>query len=412
MSSNKHQKLTPQMENLKNKVQVGRYAVSQSQTISYHGSFGPNYDNSFNMDNFRQDFEIVIKEKTDDKLVFDMIGVDAPVANAFRRVMISEVPTVAIEWISVVKNTSIIQDEVLAHRVGLIPINADPRLFDFPSPSLQRGIDPTKAPRLDRKKENAAVSSNTKDDTKPYPPSSSGYLPIGANLNVEVWDVPEELSDTETLLFRLHVKCENRKVPNKHNYNVEEYENHKVYSDMLKWVPIGDQAERFKDKPIRPVHDDILIAKLNPGQEIHLECYCMKGIGKDHAKFSPVATASYRLLPDITFKVPVVGADAHELKKICPMNVFDIEDGEAVVARPRDCTMCRECIRTDEWENRVQLSRLKYHYIFSIEAVGMLKPEDIFREGLRILYEKCMKHAKAVHQQLDDSDEANTYALK
>ena len=37
----------------------------------------------------------------------------------------------AIETIFMQDNTSIIQDEVLSHRVGLVPIKADPRLFEF-----------------------------------------------------------------------------------------------------------------------------------------------------------------------------------------------------------------------------------------------------------------------------------------
>ncbi|RYR09775.1 hypothetical protein Ahy_B05g078181 [Arachis hypogaea] len=31
-----------------------------------------------------------------------------------------------------IANTSLIQDEVLSHRLGLIPISADPRLFEYP----------------------------------------------------------------------------------------------------------------------------------------------------------------------------------------------------------------------------------------------------------------------------------------
>ena len=37
----------------------------------------------------------------------------------------------AIEKVFVYNNTSIIPDEVLAHRLGLIPIRADPRLFEY-----------------------------------------------------------------------------------------------------------------------------------------------------------------------------------------------------------------------------------------------------------------------------------------
>lgn len=57
---------------------------------------------------------------------FDLIGVDPSIANAFRRIMISEIPTLAIEYVYIENNTSIIQDEVLAHRLGLIPLKANP----------------------------------------------------------------------------------------------------------------------------------------------------------------------------------------------------------------------------------------------------------------------------------------------
>jgi DNA-directed RNA polymerase I and III subunit RPAC1 len=45
-----------------------------------------------------------------------------------------------------------------------------------------------------------------------------------------------------------------------------------------------------------------LIAKLRPGQEIEMELTCEKGIGKTHAKWSPVSTAYYRLVPEIILK--------------------------------------------------------------------------------------------------------------
>jgi DNA-directed RNA polymerase I and III subunit RPAC1 len=65
---------------------------------------------------------------------------------------------------------------------------------------------------------------------------------------------------------------------------------------------------------------------LRPGQEIEMELICEKGIGKTHAKWSPVSTAYYRLVPQITIKEDIINEDAVELKNICPMGVFDIED--------------------------------------------------------------------------------------
>jgi len=38
----------------------------------------------------------------------------------------------AIERVYIANNTSLVQDEVLAHRLGLIPIAADPELFEYP----------------------------------------------------------------------------------------------------------------------------------------------------------------------------------------------------------------------------------------------------------------------------------------
>jgi DNA-directed RNA polymerase I and III subunit RPAC1 len=62
---------------------------------------------------------------------FDMIGIDASIANAFRRILLAEIPTMAIEKVYINNNTSVIQDEVLAHRLGLIPLKADPTKFKF-----------------------------------------------------------------------------------------------------------------------------------------------------------------------------------------------------------------------------------------------------------------------------------------
>ena len=52
---------------------------------------------------------------------------------------------------------------------------------------------------------------------------------------------------------------------------------------------------------------------------------CEKGIGRQHAKWSPVSTAWYKLEPKITIKKPIKGEEAKKLKALCPTVVFDIE---------------------------------------------------------------------------------------
>lgn len=50
-------------------------------------------------------------------------------ANSLRRIMISEVPTMAVERVDYHENTSALFDEIIAHRLGCIPIVFDPNKF-------------------------------------------------------------------------------------------------------------------------------------------------------------------------------------------------------------------------------------------------------------------------------------------
>jgi DNA-directed RNA polymerase subunit D len=76
--------------------------------------------------------EIQILEKTDDFMRFIVRGVNVPFVNALRRIILTEVPTMAIDEIILLENSSILNDEILAHRIGLIPLKTDLDSYNLP----------------------------------------------------------------------------------------------------------------------------------------------------------------------------------------------------------------------------------------------------------------------------------------
>lgn len=269
--------------------EIQNKAIIKNEGIDYYNN--PT-GGEISLSDFTDQLEINVISIKEEEMVFDVIGIEPSFANALRRIFISEIPTMAIEKVNIWQNTSVIPDEVLAHRMGLVPIKVDPKLFEYKSKNKDNS-------------EKNCVQFNLKCTCK--------FKPEARNRT----DIPEE--------------------------DESQYEHSSVLSSDMKWVPIGNQLQKLKNTPIRPVYEDILIAKMRPGQEIEMELFCEKGTGRDHAKWSPVATAYYRLLPDITLNEVIKGEDAKELKAKCPMNVFDIEDsGKLFVKNPRACTTCRE----------------------------------------------------------------------
>ncbi|KAF8773396.1 DNA-directed RNA polymerases I and III subunit RPAC1-like [Argiope bruennichi] len=293
------------------------------------GSEEANYGESpKTVEDLMKEFQIKIMNIDEENMdmEFDMIGTGPPIANAIRRILLAEIPTMAIDKIYLYNNTTVIPDEVLTHRIGLVPIKVDPRLF---------------------------VSKVNDDD---------------------------EGTEEDTVQFELKVKCPK-----------DAKENLKVKSGDLKFVPIGNQKELYDD--IRPVHDDILLAVLKQGHEIDLKAFCYKNIGREHAKFSPVVVATYRLHPQLRLLDRITGARAHTLADCFPQGVIKIskKDGEDVakVADARKIKCSRNIFLHDELKDDVEVCTIKNHYIFTVESAGAIAPEVLVPEAINILKEKC-----------------------
>ncbi|KAI9299263.1 hypothetical protein K502DRAFT_322457 [Neoconidiobolus thromboides FSU 785] len=74
----------------------------------------------------KEDAKLYIEHETfeEDKIEFFMKECDLSLANALRRTIISDVPTLAIDMVEIESNTSVLVDEFLAHRLGLVPIDS------------------------------------------------------------------------------------------------------------------------------------------------------------------------------------------------------------------------------------------------------------------------------------------------
>jgi len=77
--------------------------------------------------------KITVIEQKENYLKMIVEDIDPPFANSLRRVMIAEVPSLAIEDVWIVDNNSSLYDEIIAHRLGLIPLRTDLKTFVVPS---------------------------------------------------------------------------------------------------------------------------------------------------------------------------------------------------------------------------------------------------------------------------------------
>jgi DNA-directed RNA polymerase subunit D len=69
--------------------------------------------------------DIKVLSREQDTLRFVLSDVSPAFANAIRRIILAEVPVMAIDDVMILENSSVMYDEILAHRLGLIPVTTD-----------------------------------------------------------------------------------------------------------------------------------------------------------------------------------------------------------------------------------------------------------------------------------------------
>lgn len=346
------------LEDSRNKANVTEHHIENTAYTKYPGNYH-GYSDEWSLEEFEKNLKVIIvKYHKGRELEMDLIGISPSVANAYRRIMIAEVPTMAIEHVFIYNNTSVIQDEMLAHRMGMIPIKADPTKFKW----------------------------------KPSDMSA------------------EQTARNHTIVMTLNAKCE--KLPDddceKSGRREDLYKDYKVFSGHLKWEPLKEQ-ERVVGEGVQlgPVHKRIVVAKLSGKQEIDLKLHAIKGIGRDHIKFCPVATASYRLLPEIKLKSKITGEAALRLRESFSDGVIEVsaKDNEAKVVNARIDSGSRNVFRHPDLKDKVDYNLIKDHFIFKIESTGCMPALDIMLQSCDILEYKCdyfLKELQACRSRINE----------
>jgi DNA-directed RNA polymerase subunit D len=76
--------------------------------------------------------KIEVLEKDENTIRLAIRDADVPLMNALRRIGLAEVPSMAIDEVVMIENSSILQDEMVAHRLGLTPLKTDLDSYNLP----------------------------------------------------------------------------------------------------------------------------------------------------------------------------------------------------------------------------------------------------------------------------------------
>ena len=305
-----------------------------------------------------RDPQVKIESASEAHLKFVLSDTDTSVANALRRVMIAEVPTLAIDIVTIIENTSVLHDEFLAHRLGLMPIRVGTREgmqhFVFHKDCMCQG-------------------------------KYCHQCSVRFELDV-VNDLPPRIDEDD----------------DEGNHRI-------VYTSDLVSMTEGVAVMGFASKEESLVRernnlpgDDkgsgIVIAKLAPGQRLKLSALAVKGIGKMHAKYSPVAVATFTMQPRVTLNDSrldeIADAQRAELVASCPASVFGFDERskKVVINKMEACMFCNECIKVGrsfrekaDDDNVVSVETVPNRFVFVVETTGSLSPSEVVASAIEIL---------------------------
>ena len=168
----------------------------------------------------------------------------------------------------------------------------------------------------------------------------------------------------------------------------------------------SEGSRSFTDDDQEQNQDGVLIVKLRRNQSVKLKAIAKKGVGKEHAKWSPVATVTYSIIPEILINQSLMTTLSTDQKKefveSCPSKVYahDRDSDKVLVKDLEACTYCNEClIKAQEWgldnlvvvrEKGSRAGNLR-DFVFTVESTGALSSRTIVEMAFETLQQKLMR---------------------
>jgi DNA-directed RNA polymerase II subunit RPB3 len=300
------------------------------------------------------------------EIKFTLSDTDTSMANTLRRIMIAEVPTLAIDLVEFHENSTVLNDEYIAHRLGLLPIRYQPA-------GSIRGGDC-----------HGAFLPHRECVCYDRCPRCS----VEFELDVHVDHVVED--GAPVTVTSADLKSNNEYVSPAHFLN-------------------QDEQDESQD-------EGIAIVKMGPGQRLKLKAIARMGIAKEHAKWCPVAVATYRFLPIIQINDEQVATLTMEQKaeivESCPDKILEIDasSGNIVAAPNADemATFTEDLKYTQaalkkrkEDPDFVTVTQSDNVFLFSVESTGAMDAEEILISSLRVLKDRLNYLAQEVENLKD-----------
>jgi len=149
--------------------------------------------------------------------------------------------------------------------------------------------------------------------------------------------------------------------------------------------------------------EGISIVKMGPGQCLRLKAVAYMGIAKEHAKWSPVAVATYRFWPEITINeeqcATLTLEQKHELVDCNADRILELDEVTGKIVEAENAwelatftedlqstqVMMKKRPEDDDFVKCIQSTN---RFIFQVESTGTMDADEILMASLRVLKER------------------------